>query len=151
MEADIDFFQWSTTETEYEANYKALVDKYTKEENVVNYTAEEEDALVKFFKCVDDNWGPKTPVHSVLTGEGRGGARPTSIFSTNNDFSHQIRVPRCPVPLVPILKNFLGPLGPIFGSKMGQNGLKCHLWGPDGPKCLEQGGTRLEQGTGYKD
>ena len=90
-------------------------------------------------------------VHSVLTGKGRGGARPMSIFSTNNDFSHQIRVPRCPVPLVPILKKFLGPLGPIFGSKMGQNGLKCHLWGPDGPKCLEQGGTRLEQGTGYKD
>ena len=58
MEADIDFFQWSTTETEYEANYKALVDKYTKEENVVNYTAEEEDALVKFFKYVADSWGP---------------------------------------------------------------------------------------------
>ena len=44
-----------------------------------------------------------------------------------------------------------GRLGPIFGSKMGQNGLKCHLWGPDGPKWLEQGGTRLEHGTGYKD
>ena len=68
MEADIDFFQWSTTETEYEANYKALVDKYTKEENVVNYTAEEEDALVKFFKYVDDSWGPKTPVRNWFAG-----------------------------------------------------------------------------------
>jgi len=68
VEADIDFFQWSTTETEYEANYKALVDKYTKEENVVNYTAEEEDALVKFFKYVDDSWGPKTPVRNWFAG-----------------------------------------------------------------------------------
>ena len=55
------------------------------------------------------------------------------------------------VPLWPILKNFWGHLGPIIGSKMCQNILKCHLWGPDGPKWLEQGGTRLEQGTGYKD
>ncbi len=53
------------------------------------------------------------------------------------------------VPFWPILKQFFGPLGPLFGSKMGQNGLKCHLCGPDGPKRLEQGGTRLEQDRGH--
>ena len=50
IKTDIDFFQWATTETEYETNFKVLVEKYTKEENVVNYTSEEEDATVKFFK-----------------------------------------------------------------------------------------------------
>ena len=68
VDADIDYFQWATTETEYEVNYKALVDKYTKEENVVNYTTEEEDALKKFFDYVDDNWGPKTPVKNWFAG-----------------------------------------------------------------------------------
>ena len=46
IKTDIDFFQWATTETEYENNFEALKEKYTKEENLVNYTSEEELSLI---------------------------------------------------------------------------------------------------------
>ena len=59
IKTDIDFFQWATTETEYENNFEALKEKYTKEENLVNYTSEEEDATVKFFQYFEEPGGLK--------------------------------------------------------------------------------------------
>ena len=88
-------------------------------------------------------------IHSGLTGKGRGGVENVVDFF-DFFFIFGIDLGQNPyVPFWPILKQFFGPLGPLFGSKMGQNGLKCHLCGPDGPKRLEQGGTRLEQDRGH--
>ena len=68
VEADICHFQWATTEKEYESSFKALVDKYTAEENITNYNEDEKAALKKFFNYFESVWGPASNVKNWFAG-----------------------------------------------------------------------------------
>ena len=53
---DIETFQWIVSVRSYEADFKALEDKYLEERES---TEKEEEALVEFFDYFRQQWGPE--------------------------------------------------------------------------------------------